>query len=254
MERSSQRLYRAARFIAAACLAAGALGLAAYLGRAHTEAQAWKRLAGAVSSAAASSPQEETDAVLAAYAALARENADLAGWVRVPDTGIDYPVMQTPGEPQFYLRRAFDKSWAISGTPFADAACRLDEPGENILIYGHNMQTGALFAPLAQYRDPAFFAGHATVEFDTLTHRGIYRVFAVVAADADAPLYQPLAGAGEETFRAWTDWVARHRLYDAGPLPAQGQRVVTLSTCDNVHDEGRVAVLAAEVDPGGLSK
>lgn len=241
---------RAALAAALACLLAGGLGLGAYWLHTGAQARAFRRLAAEARPASSSSAdaQGAPDRALAGYAALARENPDLAGWVRVPGTDIDYPVMQTPGEPQFYLRRAFDKSWSLAGTPFADAACRLDEPGENVLVYGHNLQTGAMFAPLAQYLDASFWRQHPTVEFDTLSRRGTYRIFAVVAAQADAPLYQPLAGADADAFAAWADWVAQHRLYDAGPLPAQGQRVVTLSTCDNAAADGRVAVLAAEVE------
>lgn len=225
---------------ALACLLAGAGGLTLYGWRAHTEASAFQKLAAQVAGAA-QGPEEAPPE----YAALAEENPDLAGWVRVPGTGIDYPVMQTPADPQFYLRRAFDKTWALSGTPFADAACRLDAPGENVLVYGHNMQNGAMFAPLAEYADAAFCAGHPTVEFDTLARRGAYRVCAVLYTTADAPVYRLLAGADEETFYAWRDFVAQNRLYDAGPLPVYGQDILTLSTCDNVTAQGRIVVITA---------
>ena len=244
-----RKLWWAAMGVAICCLLAGGLGLCGYVWRAGAEADAMRQLA-AVVRPAGDAPATQQDR-LARYAALARENPDLAGWVRVPGTAIDYPVMQTPAEPQFYLRRGFDRQWALSGTPFADAACRLDAPGENVLIYGHNMPTGAIFAPLANYADAAFCAENPTVEFDTLARLGTYRVFAVLYTAADAPVYQTLAGAAEADFAAWRDFVAANRLYDAGPLPAQGRDVVALSTCDNVTVDGRIVVLAAREDGAG---
>ena len=52
------------------------------------------------------------------YLALKEQNPDFAGWLNVPNTNIDYPVMYTPEDPEFYLRRGFDKTYFDSGTPF----------------------------------------------------------------------------------------------------------------------------------------
>ena len=53
-------------------------------------------------------------------AALAEENADCVGWLTIPDTGIDYPVMHTPDDPEHYLRRDFYGESSSGGTPFLD--------------------------------------------------------------------------------------------------------------------------------------
>lgn len=83
---------------------------------------------------------ESNLAIMPEYAAVYEQNCDLYGWLRIDDTPINYPVMYTPDDSQYYLRRAFDKKDAKSGTPFIDAACF--EGCGNYIIYGHNMKNG----------------------------------------------------------------------------------------------------------------
>jgi len=64
------------------------------------------------------------------------QNSDLVGWIRVDGTRIDYPVMQTPDNPEYYLHRDFNKEYSDSGTPFLDANSRIGGTW-NWIIYGH---------------------------------------------------------------------------------------------------------------------
>ena len=76
--------------------------------------------------------------------ALWNRNPDLIGWISIAGTEIDYPVMQTKEEPEFYLRRNFKKEYSLAGTPFLDAASDVALPTSNWLLYGHNMQDGTM--------------------------------------------------------------------------------------------------------------
>lgn len=89
-------------------------------------------------------------------AALATENADCVGWLTIPDTGIDYPVMHTPEDPEHYLRRDFYGSSANGGTPFLDGRNIAQVEGQNLILYGHNMMDGSMFKPLINYLDADF--------------------------------------------------------------------------------------------------
>lgn len=86
----------------------------------------------------------KTAAVLPQYRALYAENPDLIGWLRIDGTDIDLPVVQTPGDNEYYLRRGFDRFYAVGGTLFLDERCSTDPdaPTANWLIYGHNMRDG----------------------------------------------------------------------------------------------------------------
>lgn len=122
--------------------------------------------AGPSSTAGAAAPAEDSGeegapAVLPEYAALYRENPDLFGWVQIPDTDLSYPVMYTPEDPEYYLRRAFDGSDSDSGVPFLDGDCT--EDGGNYLIYGHNMNAGTMFALLPSYARQDFWEEHPVI-------------------------------------------------------------------------------------------
>ena len=76
---------------------------------------------------------------------------DVRGWLTIPESGIDYPVLQSsPEEPEYYLRRDYQGNYDINGSLFLQADCILGESG-NLTIYGHNMNSGAMFGNLDQY-------------------------------------------------------------------------------------------------------
>ena len=86
--------------------------------------------------------------------ALIAVNGDCIGWLSIDGTSISYPVMYTPSEPQKYLRRSFYGQYSQSGVPFLDSRCSMN--GGNLIIYGHNMKNGTMFAPLLSYAEEAF--------------------------------------------------------------------------------------------------
>ena len=90
---------------------------------------------------ATSAPQADA-AILPQYRDLYAQNPDLVGWLRIDGTGIDLPVVQTPGDNEYYLRRGFDRLYAVGGTLFLDERCSTDPDAltANWLIYGHNMR------------------------------------------------------------------------------------------------------------------
>ena len=96
-------------------------------------------------------------------AALAEENADCVGWLTIPDTGIDYPVMHTPNDPEHYLRRDFYGNSASGGTPFLDGRNLAEAENQNLILYGHNMMDGSMFKPLISYLEPNFRESHKDI-------------------------------------------------------------------------------------------
>lgn len=111
------------------------------------------------------------------YAALFAQNNDFIGWIRIDGTNVNYPVMQTPNKPDFYLKRSFDKSYSDYGVPYIDEAC-MTGISNNLVIYGHHMNDGSMFADLCKYADADFCREHPTIAFDTLSSLGKYEVIA----------------------------------------------------------------------------
>ena len=116
------------------------------------------------------------------YRRLKEQNPDLVGWIRIPGTPVDYPVMWTPDEPEKYLRTDFNGNYSLSGLPFVSADCNVspmpdDKAYSNTLIYGHHMQDGSMFAVLTQYEKQDFYEKHKTIEFDRIYDDASYEEY-----------------------------------------------------------------------------
>lgn len=178
------------------------------------------------------------------------ENSDMVGWIQIEGTSIDYPVMQTPADPNYYLKHDFEKHYTDYGCPFMQADCDALAPSDNLIIYGHNMKDGSMFADLAKYGSKDFWQTHKTVWFDTELGSYAYEIFAVIhmtvqADDADAfPFYRFVDAAAPEDFAAYVSACKARALYDTGIFAEYGDRLLTLSTCDNITDDGRLLVIA----------
>ena len=181
------------------------------------------------------------------------ENADMVGWIQIEGTGIDYPVMQTPADPNYYLKHDFEKHYTDYGCPFMQADCDALCPSDNLIIYGHNMKDGSMFADLAKYRSKDFWQAHKTVWFDTELGSSAYEIFAVIhtTVQADAanafPFYRFVDAAAPEDFAAYVSACKARALYDTVIFAEYGDKLLTLSTCDNITDNGRLLVIAKRI-------
>ena len=181
------------------------------------------------------------------------ENPDMVGWIHIDGTRIDYPVMQTPADPNYYLKHDFEKRYTDYGCPFMQADCDALCPSDNLVIYGHNMKDGSMFADLSKYRSKDFWQAHKTVWFDTALGSCAYEIFAVihttVQADAAAafPFYRFVDAAAPEDFAAYVSACKARALYDTGISAQYGDKLLTLSTCDNITDNGRWLVIGKRI-------
>ena len=115
---------------------------------------------------AATVPPTEPREVLPRLQEQYEKNPDLAGWLTIPGTRIDYPVMYSPDEPERYLHANFEVSYSFAGLPFIDAAC--DPESGNRIIYAHNMLDGSMFRTLLKYQQKDFWQRNPVISFNTL--------------------------------------------------------------------------------------
>lgn len=113
----------------------------------------------------------EDKTILPELTELYRQNNDLVGWICVEDTNINYPVMQTVDNPNYYLKRGFDKEYSSYGCPYVQEDCDVLKPSDNLVIYGHHMNNGSMFADLVKFKDEDFWQEHKTIVFNTLTEK-----------------------------------------------------------------------------------
>lgn len=186
------------------------------------------------------------------YSAVYEQNSDFVGWLSIEGTNINYPVMQTIDEPNFYLKRAFDKSYSDYGVPYVQENCDL-ATSDNLVIYGHNMSNGSMFADLCKYESEDFYKEHSVIRFDTLAGYGEYEivsVFKTVAYSKDGFKYYHFVNAkDEDAFNTFMDRCMELSLYDTGVYVEYGDKLITLSTCEYSRANGRMVVVAKLITP-----
>ena len=192
----------------------------------------------------------EDKTILPELTELYRQNNDLVGWICVEDTNINYPVMQTVDSPNYYLKRGFDKEYSSYGCPYVQEDCDVLKPSDNLVIYGHHMNDGSMFAGLMKFKDKSFWEKHKTISFDTLTDRQTYEVIAVfkTVVYTDSPesfkYYQFVNAETAEDFTAYVEKCKELSLYDTDVTAEYGDKLLTLSTCEYSRTNGRLVVVA----------
>lgn len=187
--------------------------------------------------------------MLEPYEALYQKNRDLAGWLCIDKTKLNYPVMFTPEEPEYYLHRSFDRETSVSGVPFIGEGSFADS--SNIMIYGHNMKNGTMLATLLKYAEKEFWKEHPMIQFDNLYEKNTYEIIGAFYSKAYLPeetgvfkYYQYSDLSTPELFDEYYRQVKRASLYDTGVEAEFGEQLLTLSTCSYHVKDGRFVVVA----------
>lgn len=175
-------------------------------------------------------------------AALREINPDVVAWIRVPDTKIDYPVVQ--GEDNdYYLKHTWQGSQNTVGTIFMDCNSSPALTDYNTLIYGHNMRSGSMFASLRNYSQQSYFDAHPYVYL--LVDNGAFRfeVFSAYKAELDASAYGQ-SFRQRETREIFLQDAAEKSAIETGITPGIRDRILTLSTCSGSGYDTRWVVQA----------
>lgn len=196
--------------------------------------------------------EEEPKEILPEYAQLYEINSDFVGWLRIDGTNINYPVMQTPDEPDYYLYRDFYKNSSKGGCLYAQAECDINTPSDNITIYGHNTRGGAImFHALNGYAKKSFWEAHRYIQFDTLTEHHTYEIIAVFKTSANIsqgfPYHKFINASTEADFDAFVEKCKNLAFYDTGVTAEFGDKLITLSTCEYTLSNGRLVVVAKRI-------
>ena len=201
-------------------------------------------------SAVESDPTAPGRVVDAGLLALHEENPDCIYWLTIPDTVIDYPVMYHPQEKDYYLRRDFCGNYSGSGTLYMDEDCD-PEWGDNLIIYGHHMNNGTMFAALENYKSRDFYESHPQITLQTLYGEETYRVMAVfttpVYTGNDFAYYNFTVTGDAKVYDAFVKECLSPSLYETGETAVYGRRLLTLSTCEYSQKNGRMVIVAVRV-------
>ena len=189
--------------------------------------------------------------ILPGYKEIYEMNNHVVGWIKMEGTKMDYPVMQTPDDPNFYLYRDFDKKNSKRGSIYAREVCDINEPSDNITIFGHNMADGSMFACLSNYTSKYAWDNNSLIFFDTLTEYHTYKIFAVFKTSANVgqgfSYHQFVDAENEAQFNEFVSTCKKLSFYDTGITPVYGDKLICLSTCEYTLDNGRLVVAAVRI-------
>lgn len=177
-------------------------------------------------------------------------NSDFIGWLQIPGTKVDYPVVLT-NDVAYYLTHTFTHQENIIGCLFSLGKTDYSTPSRNIAVYGHHMRRSrstTMFQPLHEYKSASFRNAHADISFDTLYGSRSYTVFAVInkrESDWDASTAD---FASEADYQAFLDRALEWSLYDTGVQVSTDDHILTLITCDRDYhsDDGQLVVMAVQ--------
>ena len=180
-------------------------------------------------------------------------NSDMAGWLTIPDTVVDYPVMYTPDDVERYLHMDFDGYYSFSGCLFIGDNCDVDS--DAFVIYGHNMNNGSMFGSIDYYTSYEYWLSHPDVILKTKDETRLYKIFAAFAtkvydADDDADdfrYYDAVGKRTEQQYNADVKDILALSCIDCGVKPDYPAQIVYLSTCAYHEENGRFVLAAYRI-------
>lgn len=172
-------------------------------------------------------------------------NSDYIGWIDIPGTIIDYPVVQTKDN-QFYLDHDFNKDKSPYGTAFLDYQAKIYE-SQNLVIYAHNMSDGQMFTDLTKFENEEFFKENSVINF----RNKVYDIFSVNKVNVNTDVGKVIQYTNpdyfdQEYFLNWINEMSQDSLVVSNIKIVENDRILTLSTCSYEDKNDRFVVFAKE--------
>ena len=194
------------------------------------------------------------------------KNKDTIGWLKIDGMVIDYPVMQTPRDEEYYLDRDFNGNASSAGSLIMDTDSVVGDgtaefdytdgtrPSTNLIIHGHNMRNGSMFGDLDKFRKQDFEKKHSIIKFDSLYEEREYEIISVflsqvyLMSQTDVFKYYKFFQADTQAeFDDWYKNIKKLQLYDTGVTAEFGDEFITLSVCAYHVENGRLVVVGKRI-------
>ena len=168
------------------------------------------------------------------FEALYLRNPDIAGWVKIPDTKLDYAVMQAEDNDKYH-RTDIDLKPNDWGIPYVDFRVDQSKPSYNTVIYGHNMGDGTMFGYLQAYKKLSYYQQHPLISYNSVYRKDMYKIFAVVVCKADDPDfdYHNFIDSDDDAAKnEYIEKIMERSIIKTTVDVKATDRLLTLSTCD----------------------
>lgn len=178
-------------------------------------------------------------------------NPDVIGWITVPNTVIDYPVVRSEDN-EYYLTHNVEKSKSKHGAIFMDFRNAAEDQQQHIIIYGHNMKNGTMFHDLNNYKQQSFFEQNRIITFDWNGQETKWEVFAAYVVQPDVYYIHTRFGSGQNFAEYMNELVkiakeSKYSVVDDSITVKSSDQVLTLSTCTYEYDNSRFVVSARRI-------
>lgn len=177
-------------------------------------------------------------------------NNDIVGWIKIDNTNINYPIMQTKESPNYYLRRNFYKQYSYYGTPYLSENCDI-KTSDNLIVYGHHINNSKMFGELEKYKIKEFYEEHKNIKLYTLEGKQEYKIIAVFKTVAynktGFKYYNYINFNDEREFNTFYKKCKELSFYNIENISVYGDKLLTLSTCEYSRQNGRLVVVARKI-------
>ena len=177
-------------------------------------------------------------------------NNDVVGWIRIEGTNINYPVMQNS---EYYLRRNIYKEYSTYGTPFLADYCNINL-SDNLIIYGHHIKSGMMFADLDKYKSYDYYLNHKTIKLyklqGTETIEEEYKIiscFKTTVNKGGFKYYNFFNATSEADYNTFVEQCRELSFYNTEDTAKYRDKLITLSTCEYSLNNGRMVVVAKKI-------
>lgn len=193
--------------------------------------------------------------MLTQFMSLYQSNDDIRGWITVPGTRINYPVLEEPSF-GYYESHDFYKTSSAYGVPYVAGGIpwQAGMMPQTLTVFGNNSNNGQMFSPLSKYTEIAFLREHPSFTMSTLYQESGYKVFAVMLVDDTDEQefdYDKTTFDDDEDFIYHVTQIRMRSLFDTPVDVTEGDRLLMLTTpIDYGYDGARVVVAARKVRTG----
>lgn len=180
-------------------------------------------------------------------------NSDIVGWLEIPNTNINYPVLQG-SDNEYYMTHNYKKEYSKNGAIFLTKDYDWTIPSSNLLIYGHNLGNGEMFQELLKYENQDYYNQHPIIRFTTTKEDAEYEIISVFKSrvyyksEQNVFRYYYFINANtEDEYNQFINNAKQASLYNIETSAKYGDQLITLSTCSYHVEDGRFAVIGRKI-------
>ncbi len=170
---------------------------------------------------------------------LIKRNEDYKMWIEVPNTNINYPVVQGKDN-DFYLNHDFNKKESSSGAIFIDYKNNIDKD-KNIIIYGHNMKNKSMFQNLMKFKDEEFWKENNEIILTIDGKRYEYEIFSSYISNSE-DINLKTNFENDDEYLKYIDDIKKRSTFNRDSDIESNDRIITLSTCSYEKDDARMII------------